>query len=190
MSREKGFSMIELMFVCAILIIITVIAVPNIARANANYKLDASGHSVASLLQQARMQAVKTNQPAYVRYDNGTGMVYVTNAPGAAYVAGNPDVAISKGLLFDPAPSPNHAQLDTYAGGAGVWQISDNIGFNARGLPCVGDAANPAVCASFPPKGFEWFMKNGNGGWEAVTVTPAGRVKSWRLTDTSAGTWQ
>src|SRR5215475_5692495 len=150
MSREKGFSMIELMIVCAVLIIIAVIAVPNIARANANYKLDASGHSVASLLQQARMQAVKTNQPAYVKYD-GTGMVYITSNPGGAYAAGNPDVALSKGLSFDPAAPVTHTQLDTYVGGAGVWQIPVSIGFNARGLPCVPDAANPALCPSFPP---------------------------------------
>jgi type II secretory pathway pseudopilin PulG len=189
MSREKGFSMIELMIVCAVLIIIAVIAVPNLARANANYKLDASGHSVASLLQQARMQAVKTNQPAYVKFDNPTGIVYVTSDPGLAYASGNPDVAISKGLSFNAA-APTHTQLDTYVGGPGTWQIPDSIGFNARGLPCAADPANPALCPSFPPKGFEWFIQNGNGGWEAVTVTPSGRVKSWRLTSTSTGTWQ
>ncbi|HZD93589.1 MAG TPA: prepilin-type N-terminal cleavage/methylation domain-containing protein [Candidatus Sulfotelmatobacter sp.] len=189
MSRERGFSLVELMTVCVVLIIISAIAVPNIARINASYKLDASGHSVASLLQQARMQAVKTNQPAYAKYDNATGMVYITSDPGLAYVAGNPDVAVSKGLTFNAAPPSFHGQLDAYVG-AGVWQIPDNIGFNARGLPCIAVPGNPALCVSFPPKGFEWFIQNGSGGWVAVTVTPAGRIKTWRLNSTSAGTWQ
>src|SRR5690348_10958695 len=69
MRQEKGFSLLELVIVCVLLVIIAAISIPNITRMNANYKLDAAGHSVASLLQQARMQAVKTNQPAYTKYD-------------------------------------------------------------------------------------------------------------------------
>lgn len=186
MRQEKGFSLLELMVVCALLAIIAAIAVPNITQANANYKLDAAGHSVASLLQQARMQAVKTNQPAYTKY-NVNGMVYVTGDPNAGYASGNPDVALSPELSFQTAP-PNTSQLDAYVGGTA--QIPVSIAFNARGLPCT-PTANPAVCPS-TTTGFEWFIQNSRGGWEAVTVSPSGRVKSWRLASASGGTasWQ
>ena len=139
------------------------------------------------------MQAVRTNLPAYVNYNNGTvNMAFVTTdpSPGSTYVQGNPDVALSGAVSFQPPSSSAgfHTQLDTYLGG-GTPLINQVIGFNARGLPCVA-GANPAVCTAYLG-GFEWFMQS-NAGWEAVTVTPAGRIKSWRLSGQSGGsyTWQ
>jgi Tfp pilus assembly protein FimT len=184
--------MVELMIVCVILAIIAALAVPNITQIINNYKLDSSGHSVASLLQQARTQAVQTNLPAYVNYSNGTAnMAFVVTDPSSTtYTAGNPDVALPSGISFQPPPAGAgfHSQLDTYLAG-GTPQIGGTIGFNARGLPCTA-SANPTVCTT-ATAGFEWFMQ-GNAGWEAVTVTAAGRVKSWRLVGQSGGTytWQ
>ncbi len=186
MSGEKGFSLLELLIVCAVLVVLSTLAVPNIMQINANYKLDAAGHSVASLLQQARMQAVKTNQPAYAKYDSSTNIAFVTDDPGNAFVIGNPDVSLASGLSFQVAP-PDHSQLDAYVGGASP-QILPNIGFNARGLPCIANITNPSVCLNVT-SGFEWFVQNNRlGGWEAITVTPAGRIKSWRLSKQSGGT--
>ncbi|HEX4603072.1 MAG TPA: GspH/FimT family pseudopilin [Candidatus Angelobacter sp.] len=188
MGQEKGFSLIELMIVCVVLIIISAIAVPNIMQINSMYKLDAAGHAVASLLQQARMQAVKSNVPVYAKYDNATNMVFATDDPGNTYVAGNPDVAISSGLSFQATP-PDHSQLDTYVSQSGgpAPQLATSIGFNARGLPCSESGSNASVCQSVTA-GFEWFIQKSNGGWEAITVTPAGRIKSWRLSKPSGGT--
>ena len=186
MNKERGFSLLELLVVCTLLVIIAAIAIPNIMQANANYKLDAAGHSVASLLQQARMQAVKTNQPAYTQF-NANGLVFVTSDPNLAYVAGNPDVALPGGVAFQAGP-PDTSQLDAYVGGTA--QIPASIAFNARGLPCIPNP-NPAVCPS-TTTGFEWFIQGQRGGWEAITVTPSGRVKSWRLSSISGGkaSWQ
>jgi prepilin-type N-terminal cleavage/methylation domain-containing protein len=185
MGKQKGFSLVELLLVCVVMVILSALAVPNIMRINANYRLDAAGHSVASLLQQARMQAVKTNQPAYARFDTSTGLAYVTDDPGNSYASGNPDVALPGGIAFQTVP-PDHSQLDAVVGGASP-QIATNIGFNARGLPCIANALNPAVCPNVT-SGFEWFVQNTTfGGWEAVTVTPAGRIKSWRLTKQGGG---
>jgi len=194
-KREAGFSMVELMIVCVIMILIATLAIPNILQTYRNYQLDSAGHSVASLLQQARMQAVKTNQPVYVKYDNNAGpnFVYATDAPGNAYASGNPDVAISTAVSFQPPPTTAfHAQLDTYITGTPqMGGTTGTIGFNARGLPCVA-GANPAVC-NLPGgiSGFEWFMQS-NGGWEAVTVSSSGRIKTWRINNQSPSntTWQ
>ena len=186
MASQKGFTLVELLLVCVVMVILSALVVPNIMQINANYKLDAAGHSVASLLQQARMQAVKSNQPAYAKYDSSTGTAFVTDDPNSAYASGNPDVVLSSGLSFQNTP-PDHSQLDAYVGGASP-QVAVNIGFNARGLPCIANTLNPAVCPNVT-SGFEWFVQNSRfGGWEAITVTAAGRVKSWRLTKTTGGT--
>jgi Tfp pilus assembly protein FimT len=192
MAKEAGVSLLELMVVCAILTIISVIAIPNIAQINTNYKLDSAGHSVASLLQQARMQAVKSNQPTYSRYDPTTNLAYVTGAPNNAHASGDPDVYIASSLSFQDAGPSNHDQLDAYVGytsggGNPLPTVGGTIGFNARGLPCTSNGGNPAVCPS-GTTGYEWFVQNTSGGWEAITVTPAGRIKSWRLWMASGGT--
>ena len=192
-TRESGFSMVELMIVCVILVIISGIAVPNIFRTYRNYQLDSAGHSVASLLQQARIQAVKTNLPAYVNYTNAAAgnMAFVTNNPANktyTYIAGQSDAQLSPAVTFengspDPSTPPDHAQLDAYLNVAP--QVGGTIGFNARGLPCTETGGNPTVCST--AAGFEWFMQSA-GGWEAVTVTPSGRIKSWRLSTATGGT--
>jgi Tfp pilus assembly protein FimT len=183
---ESGFSMVELMIVCVIMVLIAGMAVPNIFRTYRNYQLDSAGHSVASLLQQARMQAVKTNLPAYANFANGTSVntAFVTTDPAnTTYAAGEPDVQLSPAVTFQGAP-PDHAQLDAYIN-ATPQAANASIGFNARGLPCTESGGNPTVCQS--PVGFEWFMQSA-GGWEAVTVTPSGRIKSWRLSQQTGGT--
>jgi prepilin-type N-terminal cleavage/methylation domain-containing protein len=185
-TRESGFSMIEMTIVCVIMLVIAGIAVPNIFQTFRNYQLDAAGHSVASLLQQARIQAVKTNLPAYVNYTNASAgnMAFVTNDPAnMTYAAGNPDVQLSPAVTFQNTP-PDHAQLDAYIN-ATPQVATVSIGFNARGLPCTESGGNPTVCSA--PAGFEWFMQSA-GGWEAVTVTPSGRIKSWRLSVATGGT--
>jgi prepilin-type N-terminal cleavage/methylation domain-containing protein len=188
--QERGFSLVELLVVCVVVVIISAIAIPNIMQMNTNYKLDAAGHTLASMLQQARMQAVKNNQPAYAKFDTSSGMAYVTNDPSNAFASGNPDVSLASGLSFQTStPTSFHDQLDAYVGATSgsPAQVATNIGFNARGLPCIANSTNPAVCTS-STSGFEWFVQNGRGGWEAVTVTPAGRIKSWRLSKASGGT--
>lgn len=191
--HESGFSMVELMIVCVVMVVIAGLAVPNIFRTYRNYQLDAAGHSVASLLQQARMQAVKTNLPAYANFANAASgnIAFVSADNSTTYVAGEPDIQLSNAVSFQTAP-PDHAQLDAYLSGGATGmapQVAVSIGFNARGLPCSeSTGGNPAVCAlPAGASGFEWFMQSA-GGWEAVTVTPAGRIKTWRLSIQTGGT--
>jgi len=190
----QGFSLIELLVVVAILLVLATIGIPQLVRISNSYKLDASGHAVASLLQQARLQAVKTNLPAYAQYDltKTPNLIYINSNPAQAYVAGaNPDVELGGGVAFQNA-GVDHSQIDAYLGaGVKVEPAANNIlviGFNARGLPCI-PTGNASVCStndggSVPA--FLWLMQ-GTAGWEAVSVTPAGRVKSWRLANSGAG---
>jgi len=164
-KRESGFSMVELVIVVAIILIVTAMAAPSVKQVVDNYRLHASGQGVASVLQQARMAAVQSNQPYYVQY-NGCG------APN----------------IICAVPAGRFLPLTVLPGVVGAApQVGGVIGFNARGMPCV-QTVGPWVCPP-PGTGFEWFMQSGStGAWEAITVTPAGRIRSWRMT--SATSWQ
>jgi prepilin-type N-terminal cleavage/methylation domain-containing protein len=204
--HEAGFSLIELMTVCVVILIISAMAIPQMTRMMTNYRLDASGRSVAGVLQQARLQAVQTNRPAYGQVDTTKtpNIVFVNADPSVTtYAVGNPSAAISSSVTYTTSGTfPAHLQLDNYVGGSGGATAATPqppgtvVGFNARGLPCVSTGGNPLLCSTLDattsnPVAFEWFMQDGNGNWEAVTVTPAGRIKSWRLSgDPTAGNWQ
>jgi prepilin-type N-terminal cleavage/methylation domain-containing protein len=185
-THQSGFSLVELIIVCVVMLIIAGIAVPNIFRIYQNYQLDAAGHSVASLLQQARMQAVKTNLPAYANFTNAASgnIAFVSTDNSTTYAVGEPDIQLSPAVSFQTAP-PDHGQLDAYVNNAAP-VVGLSIGFNARGLPCAESGGNPTVCPA-TTTGFEWFMQSA-GGWEALTVTPSGRIKSWRLSLQTGGT--
>jgi Tfp pilus assembly protein FimT len=171
--------------------VIAALSIPNMVTALNNYRLDTSGRATASLLTQARLQAVRNNFAAYAQYDTSKtpNIVYINNDPAAAYAVGIPDVEIAS-ASFQTSSLPDHTQLDALLanGNTGVTaEIGTVVGFNARGLPCMESGGNPVVCPQQDPLTsnipyFEWFMQGTAGGWEAVTVSPAGRIKAWRMT--------
>ena len=198
--RESGFSLVELAVVVAILLIVAAMAIPAIRQTVATYQLDSSGRVVASMLQDAKMAAVKANEPYYAQYDAPSPNLASAWPPAVVrgYASTDPTAAVSNNVSFQAANLPDHTQLDTYLGGGNAASVTIEpagtpIGFNGRGMPCV-DPAGGFVCVPLDagtgqPVAFEWFMRNSmTQGWVAVTVSPTGRIKSWRMT--SAGSWQ
>jgi prepilin-type N-terminal cleavage/methylation domain-containing protein len=191
-KRESGFSVLELVIVLAIALVVAAMAAPSLNRVIDNYRLNASGRDVASLLQQARMVAVESNQPYYVQF-NVCGAPNIACAVPAgrflpfAVIPGDPHAVNATNVAFQGAGLPNTATLDAAVGGAPPpAQINGVIGFNARGMPCV-QTVSPWVCT--PGAGFEWLLQNTKTlAWAAVTVTPAGRIRTWRMT--APGVWQ
>lgn len=204
---EAGFSLIELAVVVMIFLIVVAIGIPAVRRTTSAYQLDSSGHNVARMLQQVRSAAVKNDTPYYAQFNSVAGPSEVVAVPAIRFNAANstpaaynsnvdPTTAVAANISFlagGGAP-PNHAQLETAMGvpvGAPppALQIGGVIAFNSRGLPCSMDAATPNAWVCRGPVSFEWFMQHGmTGDWEAVTVSPAGRIKAWRMSRN--GVWQ
>jgi Tfp pilus assembly protein FimT len=159
-----------------------------VQRVTDTYRLNSSGNAVASVLQQARMAAVKENQPYYVQFTPGPAPNAITASPleTRAYKSSDPTAMTAGNVVFPAGALPaDHVQLDNYLGGGPL--INVPIGLNARGFPCTSLGGPSFVCQG--PSAFEWFMQSNAGGdWEAVTVTSAGRIRAWR--QTSPGTWQ
>jgi len=195
-KSSAGFSLIELVVAVAILMTLAAIAIPNLAIIVANYKLDASGRSIVSLMESGRVLAVKTNQAQYVLFDatRPPGIAFVASDPSASYALGDFSIELAPGLSSPTSGLPDHQQLDAYLGSSVVVKVGTAVGFNARGLPCIAGNTAGTLCRQVDPvlsgtPGFLWFVKGpATNAWEAISVTPAGRIKNWRLSQIDATT--
>ncbi|HEY3619213.1 MAG TPA: prepilin-type N-terminal cleavage/methylation domain-containing protein [Candidatus Sulfotelmatobacter sp.] len=192
LKKTRGFSLLELMIVVAVMAVLAAITVPKMAATFNDIKLRYVATDLSGLLQSARIQSVKRNsfytvQPGAL--PSGTNIYYI-DRPGTPYAVGDPFVPVDPAVTITLGPGTAAPNSGPFLAGLNfvVDPAADPPSFSARGLPCVGVGNN--ACNVVPGQGFVMFMSRvgrGNIPWLAVVVNPSSHIQVWSCD--SNGNW-
>lgn len=179
-KNQAGFTLFELLIVVAIGIIVTAVAVPNMVTGISNLRLRSSMTSLAGVLQNCRVLAVKTNRHMTTRFSaNPYGIVaYVKLATDMGGLeGGDSQVELEAPVTKVTTPSGPGAPAALSPTDLGFTPQTGEPSFSPTGLPCV---YSPGSCSNY---GFIYYFHDnrpaGQMGWAALSISPAGRMKKW-----------
>jgi prepilin-type N-terminal cleavage/methylation domain-containing protein len=187
-KQRAGFSFPELMIVIGVGLIITVVAVPVMSNVIANMKLRSNMTSLSGLLQNTRAIAVQQNGAKTAchlnRSDPPYSLVYFAkNATDCTTVTANTmdsQVELEAPIIPYVTPSGPGAPppMDNATLGLLSSPLTSDPSFNSRGLPC---SYSGGICT--PNTAFIQYFKDSrfgsSGGWAAISISPAGRIRRW-----------
>jgi prepilin-type N-terminal cleavage/methylation domain-containing protein len=193
-KNDRGFSLLELLIVVAILLTIAAITVPRTMNAINDINLRFTASNLSGLLQSARMEAVRKNTYYSVQsttLPTGENAYYVNvKTPVTQYVAGDPVLPLSSDITVHVGPgsgAPNETTI-TCGSSCTFNPGADNPSFNARGIPCIVASTS---CPAAAGTGYAIFLSRpaltGNIAWASVVITASGHIQIW--TCDASGDW-
>jgi type II secretory pathway pseudopilin PulG len=181
-NGQAGFSLLEVLLCVAVIIIVSLAAVPNMMTAIANIRLRSSMTSLAGVIQNTRVLAVKHNRHMTTRFETQPYgiLAYVKRTTDtSALQTSDAQVELEAPVTKVTAPSGFGAPpaLDTDI--LGFTPETGDPSFSPMGLPCAFSTATNTC----PGRGFAYYFHDsrtgGAVGWAALSVSPAGRMKKW-----------
>src|SRR5690242_13122176 len=196
-SRRNGFSLVELVLSLAVLLVITVIAIPVVVRSLQTYQLNSSASQLAGMLKFAKFDAIRQNTPVSCQFapQGANWLAWVdSNGNGTADQA-EPQMYVGGSFTLTPESSvPDPAPIKSSLGLAAssyAWTVlsgaAGNIWYDQRGVigcpPANPTCANTSVIYVL----YLGSVSNPNSGYRAVLTIPSGAVQVW--SSSSAGDW-
>jgi prepilin-type N-terminal cleavage/methylation domain-containing protein len=208
-GKQGGFSLIELVIVILIVFTIAGFGIPAMTSSIRQARLRGAASDYAGLLELARIYAIRDNRyySTYILAATGNSSItqaYVDMLPkktgqasgnqGTGVVAasagspGDPQVTMPAEAVQQPAASaPNTSNLQTQLlpSTTTVTPVDASVTapiFSPRGLPCTPvTLSGLSICDSSggPTAYWTFFQDSKSETWQAVTITPAGRIKKW-----------
>jgi Tfp pilus assembly protein FimT len=185
-NQNSGFSLIEVVGVVSTVAILAVMALPGVNRSTQIFRLMAQLRTIEGELQNVRFTAINKNRPVSFLF-SADGTWCFPDVDGSGTINGNeqaiwgtsggftlncavpssPLTAANLGTTQDPTLLPNRG-----------------VAFTPRGtLVQVSSSQTPTSTRLSVPGVI--YLRDGQNNYAAITLTPAGKVRSWLLNGTS-----
>jgi len=192
---------VELIVAVAIVLIVAAFATPTILSMIHTAKLQGTATDFTNLVQQARIRSVQDDRSYSLLVSPAAGATpstaFVDLKQNGAIAAGDPEMLLpTEVALVAAAKAPGTANLKTQLLPAASPVVPRDaasaaatpITFSPRGLPCTPVAGVCNGAGLGPAAYWAFFQDSQTTTWEAVTISPAGRIQKWSYSS-NASTW-
>ena len=183
----RGFSLIELLVVMAVMLILAAFTTPITLNTMDSYKLRGNLSSVSGLAQRCRVLALQKNTTSHLYFQTISGAVTIyCKTDTTALQASDPQLTLDTKFSIGATPT-NTLNASTMWGSSGsTFSVNSDPYFNSRGLPCSAPSAG-AACSTI--NGYVYYLKYNSRTtrWAAMSVSPASRMQNWFWNGSSWG---
>ena len=178
--QEKcpGFTLIETAVVLAIVTLVLGFVLPSLRTGLLDYRLSASAQDIAGQVQSARYGALRNNSTCSFILMS-TSKQYGLDANADGNISGGQEVVLGlqNNVTFADLSTPPVSGATSISTGS-----KSGVGFTPRGtLTSINSSTGaPDFTTAFPSSGIVIYLTNPGNEFAAVTVSPAGRVRTWR----------
>lgn len=142
--EQRGFTLVEVMIVVAILAILSGIAIPVLLNSLPNMRLRSAARDVYSIMMSAKTEALRRGENVTLLFvsPGNTYTMFIDNGTGVGGVANDETVNGTETVLAVATSLPDRVVYDPAVGGDGVTFANNAMVLSTRGIP-VSAANNP-----------------------------------------------